>query len=687
MNQPEITWSLMHPTPLDVDYFNKVIKASTKYHVDSFEICGECHTTYGGIDGLIFFKDYPAVRQHVDSTIIKSNQEKLNSIIRAAHNIGRPVYLWHREIMLPEAMPEFAPELFDENLELDLFGNAFRIFLKNKLTEFFESIPNLDGLVLTLTEADFSVIHHSDSDRYPPVKVVEYIVRIFAEFLNIHNKQFILRSFGSIDRDYEDILAGAELAAKDFHFEIETKITAFDFNPFFPVNPYLKHVPGTTLSAECDSLGEFMGAGQLPAANVDNIVTYVKAGYERKIERFAIRVDRVGNSIINSAYEINLFAYDQAIKNPKVNPEEIYSIWAEQHCPDCERELINILKFGFEYVTKMLYIDGQLIFHTNPVSPMIKWLKAGGIPAVFQENVSLENHRHIWSIFDEKQSPTHEKILREKDQAIELALAVLKKLDFTKNKMNPDFYKKLRQLWENALKVGVAIRALCECLCAYVTDMRQRKPNFPELTHAIKNAQMSIQPIIDRKQKIKAHENSESVSDAIEHDIFKVTSIEVNTVYLIQILHLIETLGDEYIAEFKESAHWTKRKDIVDYIVCGGIADDYRVSRYMHASHGFLKNSRVYRQVGNRMFPNGYIECALKTRSTGKYKLIVSGDPNASEGFSILINDHSINAEYSADGFWEQAMDLPSDAQRVTVRISKRGKTFPQIYSIAIVKI
>ena len=39
--KPEITWSLMHPTPLDVDYMKLVVKKAAEYRVDSFEICAD----------------------------------------------------------------------------------------------------------------------------------------------------------------------------------------------------------------------------------------------------------------------------------------------------------------------------------------------------------------------------------------------------------------------------------------------------------------------------------------------------------------------------------------------------------------------------------------------------------------------------------------------------------------------
>ena len=43
MKRPEITWSLMHPTPLDPDYVRQLTEKAKVYRVDSFEICGQCH--------------------------------------------------------------------------------------------------------------------------------------------------------------------------------------------------------------------------------------------------------------------------------------------------------------------------------------------------------------------------------------------------------------------------------------------------------------------------------------------------------------------------------------------------------------------------------------------------------------------------------------------------------------------
>ena len=165
-----------------------------------------------------------------------------------------------------------------EHGEFDLTGSAFAALLRYKLQKTFEAVPSLDGVVLTLTEADFSAIHNSDTRRYPPAEVVRFIAELFASELASRGKRFVMRSFGSIGEDYECILAGVAKLAGQYGFEVETKITPYDFDPFLSSNPFLRKIPGLTLSAECDSLGEFMGQGYMPFEQVHNIVRYVREG-------------------------------------------------------------------------------------------------------------------------------------------------------------------------------------------------------------------------------------------------------------------------------------------------------------------------------------------------------------------------------------------------------------------------
>ena len=317
----------------------------------------------------------------------------MNEICRLAHAIGRPLYYWHREIFIPDGLLEDLPQLLDEDGEFDLLGEAYADWLRYKLDETFRHCPDLDGLVLTLTEADYSVIHNSNPTRYPPQRVVERLVGIFAEDLEARGKRFVLRSFGSNSQDYIDILGGAVAAARRHGFEVETKVTEADFVPWLPTNPFLRKSPPLTLGAECDALGEYRSAGYLPAAQVARIREYVDSARAENVDRYTIRIDRVGNSIFDSAHEINLYAYMRFIADPSATAGGVIADYAVKRfgaAAGVVEESAEVTPGDeLELVRNIHYVASNLVFHSFPLKADFKFVKAGGAFSLYRENAPL----------------------------------------------------------------------------------------------------------------------------------------------------------------------------------------------------------------------------------------------------------------------------------------------------------
>lgn len=662
MKRPEITWSLMHPTPLDPDYVRKLVKKASEYRVDSFEICGQCHSPYGGLDGLIDYREYPDAFASWDQDKVAENQLRLNEILAVSHAADKAVYLWHREVMLPPGLLKDIPELLDSDGEFDLTGDAFAGLIRYKLEKTFESVPDLDGIVLTLTEADYSAIHNSDTRKYPPDKVVSFIIGIFASELEKRGRRFIMRSFGSIAEDYECILAGAEALEGRHQFEIETKITPYDFDPFLSTNPFLRKSPGFTLSAECESVGEFMGQGNMPFEHVHKIVDYVREGQAAGVDRFVIRIDRRGNCIFD-LYEINYYAYARTLEDEKVTADEIRREWHEKHYPGQYRAgFIELDKLGWEMVCKTYFIDGQVLFHGNYC---MKYLKAGFIFALFASGKrTLTNGRGIWSILTDKETPGRAAILKEKDRAVMLAdqgLALLKKLD-------PPSDDHRWRLWQNAVVVTRAVRELVRCISAYFDDMESEKTGCPHLKAQVAASLAEFDRLAGHKVEIVKRE----FVNGMEHRMK-----EVNRTIEELVLEPLAAICGELEAEFAaESA--ARRKFLPgcrDGIIIGGLSDDWRIVRYMHASHALLHNGLPSRWAGNRVFPNGFIEMELARGN----KLVIYGDPEETRKFMLVCDGKRIPAEFDERGKF--SLTLPSGPEKVTVRLEKNGKVYPQFYA------
>lgn len=682
MAKPEITWSLMHPTPLDVDYMHLVIDKASQYRVDSFEICADCHTDLGGMDGLTDYIDYPETCKRIDQAGIASNKAKLKEIITLAHSINKPVYYWHREAMVPDGLLLDLPELLDSNGEFDLLGKAYEELLRYKIDSTFKALPELDGIVLTLTEATYSVIHNTNTEKFPPQKVVDHMVNIFAEELLKRNKRFILRSFGSIAQDYEDILCGAAAAAKKYGFEIETKITPYDFDPFLPTNPFLRKLPGAKLGAECDCLGEFLGAGMLPAENVENIVKYVRTGQQANVDRYTLRLDRIGNRIFD-CYEINLYAYARSIDDASVTAEDICREYLALRAPESARKVFYQLGLdGFELVKKTNFIDGNVTFHQFPSQCTTKYLKAGFIFALFKNNVDLANGKGVWSILHENTTPGRSAILQEKLEACAIAESGLARLENLP--VEPGWEKEYswrKRLWKNAQAATTSFLWFCRVVCAYFDDMEAQNANANNLKKAVADGQAALSQLAGYDLS-NANIQSAGFVNGLDKHLFHASS-DLETIYFKPFYAIFGLLLDEYFVEFSMRKKYAANTH--DCVICGVLTDEWRICRYMHASHVSEENGEFFRYAGNTVFPNGSIEMTLKIPHDGG-RLVIYGDTTETANFCISINGSpAFEAEFNSSGYAE--FPLTAGCEFVQLRLTKApGAFYPRFRAVATCK-
>ena len=654
-SRPEVTWSVMHPTPLDPAYMARVAGKAVEYGgVDSFEVCGTCHSGMGGMDGLLMMEPYPTAAARRDAGAVRKVRADLKGCIAAAHKVGTKLYYWHREGYLPDGILEDLPGLKDSDGEIDLLGETFASYLRWKVCAAFDAVPELDGFVLTLTEADFSVVHNSNADRYPPPKVVERIVRVFCEEHEKRGKRFVLRSFGSVAKDYEDIIAGGVAAAKDHRFEIETKATPYDFSPFLPDNPFLKREPGTTLGVECDCIGEFLGAGYPPCAQVDTIYRYVKNARKASADRYVVRIDRIANVIFDSAQEINLYAYMRFIADPAATPETVKAEWAARRWAGCEKEMIRLSDMSYEMVTKMEFLDGDVTFHQHPVAPSFKFLKAGGMFAVMRDGSDLHMAKRLWGIRARERTPGRAALLADKDRSVALADEGLGLLETLKGRLDPQEYARQERAWKIAVKATRATRAFIRCGAAYFDDMDSGLDVPRKLTAAAANADAEISAMMT---------NPDSGIDGLNVRHSEAVGQDLDRVYFIPLRWLCREFLNEYAAEANVRAKLKARRDVVDFVVPGGIYDDNRIDRQMHGAYPELVDGEPVRWVGNSIFPNGTIHVEFKDVPGARVEVML-----AKKGSKDYIIE-----DFSANG-----------TRHVT--IGKKGSNFPAVIAVSLVR-
>lgn len=633
----EITWSLMHPTPLDAEYMRCVVKEADKspVKVDSFEICAQCHGLLGGLDGLGFYDRYSSLQR--DRQAVAANIAALKEVLKIAHDSGRPVYYWHREVTVPDGLVKLVPELLDERGEFDLLGSAFEELLRYKFQQAFENVPELDGIVLTLTEADYSAIHNSRPDVYPPEQVVAKVAGIFAEELQKRGKRFILRSFGSIAKDYEDILAGAALLEKQgIRFEVETKITPYDFDPFLPENPFLRHTGSLTLGAECDSLGEFLGAGYLPAENTVNILRWVKGAQKAGVDRFAIRCDRIGNNVFDR-YPLNLYTYMRAISDSSAEAEQIEDEFFARYPEKIRGKMKELSRLGLDAILKTNYMKGNLVFHQFPPKVSLKYLKAGGFFGCFKEHVPLKALSGIWSILAETPTGSRADLLAEKRTAVSLVEKGIGIIEGIKEELGDAEYGRLKELWYNLSCASECLFAFCSCVTAYFDDMERLSPGHPKLSSAMKKAETVFLKYDSAAKVLKA---SDKFVNGMERNSFQ-SKKDIADVYPRPLRGMLQLICEEYDAEL---AARSKHADWTDLFIPGSITDEWRCERVMHGCHATLQDGRLCRIIGNQVFPNGTLGFELNSETMCD-TVFLSGEGHA----EVAVNGQKRDIELSAE--------------------------------------
>jgi hypothetical protein len=150
---------------------------------------------------------------------------------------------------------------------------------------------------------------------------------------------------------------------------------------------------------------------------------------------------------------------------------------------------------------------------------------------------------------------------------------------------------------------------------------------------------------------------------------------DLDRVYLKGLRVLCREMLPQYEAEQKLRTELTDERTI-DLILPGSFGDQYRIFRYMHASHTELKNGVPVRYAGNTVFPNGFFEVELKCVPQGEIRIdLLKGECSECK---ITLNGTMRKVTVPEDGII--LLTAPSDT--VTLRIEKSGLHYPAVIAL-----
>ena len=147
---------------------------------------------------------------------------------------------------------------------------------------------------------------------------------------------------------------------------------------------------------------------------------------------------------------------------------------------------------------------------------------------------------------------------------------------------------------------------------------------------------------------------------------------DLDRVYLKGLRFLCRGTTERFRAE-QTLRRQLKTDHTVDLVLPGSIGDQYRVFRYMHASHSILASGRPVRYAGNPVFPNGFIEIELQCDPGGTIE--ISFLPDSASECRITRNGKTEKYGIPADGL----LRFTAAAEQETLRIEKSGTEYPAV--------
>ncbi|MFP4157269.1 MAG: hypothetical protein ACLFU4_06595 [Opitutales bacterium] len=261
---PSIHWI---PLTADLDYNRGVASLAPRFGVDTIHFSHDiCHHA----DDLMKDPERAADVRH------------LADLYRAA---GMELWCWTHEVRHP-------PEALLQDGKLLADDAQLPRHLEAKYERFFtETLPGLEGLVLTFAETEFPVYQNerilSGRDR---MERTEQLIRCMRAVCHRHGKRLAIRDF--VYRA-DEVAAFREVIHRlPEDVIVMSKCVPHDWHPFYPHNPLIGDVGGREQWVEHDFGLEYEGQHLYPFANLDTVFDRFRHGAQQGADTLCLRLDR-----------------------------------------------------------------------------------------------------------------------------------------------------------------------------------------------------------------------------------------------------------------------------------------------------------------------------------------------------------------------------------------------------------
>lgn len=667
--------STLNPVDVEREYYLYTVDYAIKHGFDHYQLIGPIHDGIkGNVDGMTFSKKYARFNDEKDADYVNMCLEVVNEGLEKLAAAGIKTYMWHHELELPFGFNAAFPEALNDYGDIEVTHPVVKDYLENKIIDFFEAYPKMDGLILTLHETKVPLLKLKNQ-KLTPVERVKYVTEILYKTCKSLGKELIVRPFASIEEDYEMMTKAYEEISTDLI--IMDKWTQFDWSLCLPDNRFYAKIKNNPLFVEADIFGEFFGKGRLPLMLRSHIVN--KFAY---CERFSpvgyvARIDRAGRDPFGEVNEVNLIIMHAVLSGDNVD-EKIDEFFAEKY-GKAGAGVREIMENTEDILKKIIYLKGYYYSQLS-LFPKLNHCKNHFYFEMMRDDWKIASNE--WFIPIGWERGTLESVMEEKSSAVRESEAALARLEALKDDIAPEAYDNLYKKFKNLELVAKIWKTLTDVFYDYTKYFERG----------------------DEKYKTAFYNNLQTLT--LLNESGKKTLGD--DFYCISGDSLVGAGRYELIASFLEEikeSFWLEEKAVeelgaslpYDYVACGGATESHGLMKEVNFSDTLVHDGYLCRIPGHMRREGNTIKSLINAHGWFSYEVAVrAGQDNdiiiCAAGYDdkidmrVIIGDESVDLHGNGDyNEYKLTYKAKPDESTVRVRIDRISPDAPLVRYIKVV--
>lgn len=666
--------SVCNPVDIKKDYLLYTVDYAIKNEFDHIQFIGPIHNPVkGNIDGMTVYKKYAQFNDNEKLAYAENTISHVNEACRIAHDAGVKTYVWHHELEVPADFTTVYPEICNENGDVEITHPIIKDFLENKIADFFEEYPLIDGIILTLHETRIPLLKLKNQ-KLDKKERVKYVTKILYDACRKRGKELIARTFASIDEDYEMMLHAFEEISTDLL--LMDKWTQFDWSLCLPHNRFFEKVKNNPLLIETDIFGEFFGKGRLPLMLKEHIQEKFSYCEQFNPSGYVSRIDRGQQNPFGGVNEVNLVIMN-ACMNGKDTNTAILDFFEEQY-PGAAEDVMELMLPTEDILRKIIYLKGYY-FSELSAFPSLNHSKNHFYFEMMRENYSIASDE--WFIPRNWERGSIDSVLKEKEEASLKAGQLFEKLESIKHKISEDKYENLWTKFANLKYTADAFRELTNCFLNYTRYFETENSVYRELL--LKNV-AKLRAINDEGKDFLGKKFYCTQRD-MHHD--SDDSAE-----------LINQFIDELLASFEAediARNLLKSKKPVDFVLCGGALESHNLKKEVNFSDTLIIDGALCRipaagkgESWSMVNTHGWFSYEIKVIPNKNNKILITAG-TSKEFLNLIVTvgdeEHIFCEKINKKKIIEINYKENKGMESVRIRFDRNSSEIPYIFMVEVV--